>query len=100
METTTKKQSDKEAMEPVSIQRLQAIQPGQEVVYYTGTLPHDIEAADDSPDYARLLWRISTLALELQERGRVLLVERDIQRQGYKMTRYSAVGLPARGELS
>lgn len=96
--TTTKKQSDKEAIEPVSIQRLQAIQPGQEVVYYTGTLPHDIEAAGDSPDYARLLGRIADLATKLQEQGRVRLVERDIQRRGYKTTRYSAVGLPVRGD--
>lgn len=96
METTTKTLVDKEAIEPVSIQRLKAIQPGQEVVYYTGKLPLDIEAAGDSPDYARLLGRIATLALELQERGRVRLVERETQRNGYKMTRYSAVGLPAR----
>lgn len=95
---TTKTHIGSEAIEPVSIQRLQAIRPGQEVVYYTGTLPHDIEAADDSPDYARLLGRIADLATKLQEQGRVRLVERDIQRRGYKTTRYSAVGLPTRDE--
>jgi hypothetical protein len=96
METTTKTDIDKEAMEPVSIQRLKAIQPGQEIVFYTGNLPHDIQAARNTPDYARLLRRIAELATRLQEEGRVRLVERDIQRRGYKTTRYSAVGLPPR----
>ena len=93
---TAKTHIGSEAMEPVSVHRLKAIQPGQEVVFYTGNLPHDIEAARNTPDYARLLGRIADLATMLQEQGRVRLVEREIKRAGYKMIRYSAVGLPTR----
>ena len=95
---TAKTHIGSEAMEPVSVHRLKTIRPAQEVVFYTGNLPHDIEAARNTPDYARLLGRIADLATMLQEQGRVRLVERDIQRRGYKMIRYSAVGLPVRGD--
>jgi hypothetical protein len=103
MDEKTKTQLDTEDVEPVSIQRLRAIRPGQEVCYYAGELAHDIEAARvDSPDYARLLGRIAHLALELQQCGRVRLVKREIRRGGatgsaVKVVEYVAVGLLARG---
>jgi hypothetical protein len=101
MNEGAKAQIGNEAIEPIPIRRLRAIQPGQEIVYYTGELEHDIEAAHNSPDYARLLGRIANLALELQERGRVRLVERKIKRGGINrsalmMTEYVAIGLPGR----
>jgi len=103
MKEGAKVQIGNDAMEPIPIRRLRAIQPGQEIVYYTGELEHDIEAAHNSPDYARLLGRIADLAVELQERGRVRLVERQVQRGGInrgalRMTQYVAIGLPGRGD--
>lgn len=91
---------------PYTIERLNSLRQGQEMVYYRGNFERDIAACDPSPGahgqfreapgYRALLRSIRSAAKALQESGRVLLIERSHADARRTYTEYVAIGAEAR----
>lgn len=88
---------------PMTIARLRALRRGEEMVYYRGNFPADIDRSKRGQDptpraYARLLEAVQREANELSKKGRVHLGSKLIHkpRRGEDpaqyITEYSAVG--------
>jgi|SRR5215831_5946508 len=79
---------------PLTVVQLEAINPGQSIVYYRGNFALDIQRAieqKECPSYVELLQVISAKAESLKNAGRVDLLERVIN-AAQRVIEYIAIG--------
>jgi hypothetical protein len=86
-------------MSQFTIERLNALKPGQQLVYYRGNFEHDIERSDPfhnddgASRYGEILMRVRDAASNLAREGKIRLDKRPYGAGKFCLFEYIAVGV-------